>query len=132
MKKINYKKLLGFVVSAFIIVLVFLPMVMVFAQDPPVDGSTGATIENPLGEGNDSVNAILLKIMDLVAMVGGVVVVFFIIYSGYTFVMAQGNPEGLKKAKDMFFATIIGGAILLGADVIANVVVGTVKSTITP
>jgi hypothetical protein len=32
----------------------------------------------------------------------------------------------------MFFATVIGGAILLGADVIANVVVNTVKDTITP
>ncbi len=94
--------------------------------------SPGTTIENPLGDGNDSVEALLFKIMKLVSMVGGVVVVFFIIYSGYTFVMAQGKPDELVKARDMFLATIVGGAILLGANIIATVVVNTVNTTIAP
>jgi hypothetical protein len=58
------------------------------------------------------------------------VVVFFIIYSGYKFVTARGNQAEVTKAKDIFFATVIGGAILLGADVIATVVVNTVKTTV--
>lgn len=123
MNKNNYIKISAILISLFIILT---PM-LIFAQA----GGTGAKIENPLGAGNDSVDALLLKIMKLVATVGTIVVVFFIIYSGYMFVTAGGDTGKVTKAKDMFFATIIGGAILLGADVIATVVVNTVKSTVT-
>jgi len=120
----NYKKTLAFIFSFSLVVL--LPLFVSYAN--PGAGSSNM-IQNPLGDNNTSVQALLLKVMNLVAIVGGIVVVFFIIYSGFTLVMARGNPEGLKKGKEMLFATIIGGAILLGADVIANVVVNTVKAT---
>jgi hypothetical protein len=122
MKNYNYKKILAFIFSFSLIVL--LPLLISHAAH-----GGGSTIKNPLGDENTSVHDLLVRVMNLVAMVGGIVVVFFIIYSGYTLVMARGNPEGLKKGKEMLFATIIGGAILLGADVIANVVVNTVKAT---
>ena len=115
---INYKKTFAFLVS----LSFFLPL-FIFAEPSPV------TIQNPLGANNMQVKDLLIKIMNLVAIVGGIVVVFFIILSGYKTVMARGNPGELEKARDMFLATIIGGAILLGADVIANVVVNTVKAT---
>ncbi len=119
---INYKKTLAFFVS-----LSFLVPLFIFAQNTTGGGST---IQNPLGDNNTSVQDILMKIMDLVVKVGTIVVVFFIIYSGFKFVTAKGNEGEVTKAKDIFFATVIGGAILLGADVIANVVVNTVNSTV--
>ena len=103
------------IVSALI---VFTP-VLIFAAD--------YTVQNPL-KSND-VKKILVDIMNLVALVGSVVVVFFIIYSGFKFVVAKGNEKEVTDAKNMFFATIVGGAILLGADVIANVVIKTVETT---
>ena len=121
MNKLNYKKSLAFLVS-----LAFFTPFLIFAQN----GGSGATIQNPLGDNNTSVQDILLKVMNLVAMIGEIVVVFFIIYSGFKFVTARGNPSEVTKAKDTFLATVIGGAILLGADVIANVVVNTVNSTV--
>ncbi|MEI6190949.1 MAG: hypothetical protein WCP24_01100 [bacterium] len=124
MININYKKTLAFIFSFSLVIL--LPLFVSYAANP---GVPTATIQNPLGANNTSVQDLLMRVMNLVAMVGGIVVVFFIIYSGFTLVMARGNPEGLKKGKEMLFATIIGGAILLGADVIANVVVDTVKAT---
>ncbi len=120
MAKINYKKIAGFVLSLGILLI---PM-FIFAAP-----GGGTTIENPLGDNNMELKDLLLKIMNLVAKLGGIVVVFMIIYSGYKFVMAQGNPGEVEKAKDMFYYTVIGGAILLGADIIANVVVETVKTT---
>lgn len=118
MSKINYKKSLAIMVSF----LIFLPLFFVLAD------SSGTTIKNPLGENNKDVNSILLKIMNIVAMVGGIVVVFFIILSGFKLVIAGSNEGDRTKAKDMFKATIIGGAVLLGADIIANVVVGTIDA----
>lgn len=119
MPKINYKKIAGFLVALFILLL---PMV-IFAQA----GGSGPTIKNPLN--SDSVSDILTNLMKIVVTIGTIVVVFFIIYSGFMFVTAGGDTGKVTKAKDMFFATIIGGAILLGADVIATVVVNTIKTT---
>jgi len=121
MSKINYKKSLAIGVSF----LIFLPLLFVFAGNtqPPLP-----TITNPLGPNNKDVNSILLKIMNIIAMVGGIVVVFFIIFSGFKLVTAGSNEGNRTKAKEMFYATIIGGAVLLGADIIANVVVGTIKA----
>ncbi len=116
--KNNLKKYLPHLISFLII---FMPII-IFAD------SSAATIKNPLK--SDDVTGILKDILNIVVKVGAIVVVFFIIWSGYKFVTSRGNEGELSKAKDMFWATIIGGAILLGADVIATVVVNTVETTV--
>jgi hypothetical protein len=121
MYKLNSKKIFGLITSFIFIILLPLSISYAFGCNP-------AAINNPLGCNNTSVQAILGKIMNIVAAVGGVVVVFFIIYSGFKFVMAKGNPSEIEKAKETFFATVIGGAILLGAEIIANVVLGTINA----
>ena len=113
--KNTLKKYLPHIVSALIL---FTPS-FIFAEQ--------FTINNPLKSNN--VQGILLDIMNLVTMVGSVVVVFMIIYSGFKFVTAGSSDTDRKDAKNIFYATVIGGAILLGADVIARVVVNTVKTT---
>jgi hypothetical protein len=122
MKKI-FKKNLFHLIS---LLFVFVP-VLIFAAEGRLPNNT-YSINNPLA--SDSIQGILLNIMNLVTTIGMVVVVLFIIYAGFTYVMAGGDPAKIKKARDTFFATVIGGAILLGADVIANVVVKTVESTV--
>lgn len=122
--KINYKKILAFVFS----LGVFVIPIFIFATGSSAP-TTPITIKNPLGV--DDVNGLITRIMRLVFLVGSLIVVFFIIFSGYKFVIAKGNPGDLEKAKNMFYATVIGGAILLGADIIANVIITTVKNTAT-
>jgi hypothetical protein len=116
--KIIIKKYLPHLLALFLLVS---PLI-VFAQ-----AGGGSIIKNPLK--SDDVNSLLGKIMTLVKMVGGIVVVFFIILSGYKIVTAGDNEGDRTKAKEMFYATVIGGAILLGASIIAEVVVNTVKDT---
>ncbi|MEI6528750.1 MAG: hypothetical protein WCO10_03750 [bacterium] len=105
--------------SLIILSVIFAPLAFAEVQ---------TTIDNPLGKGVNSIPALVAKLMNVVAMVGGVVVVFFIIYAGFKFVEAQGNPGKLEKARDTLLYTVIGAAVLLGADVIANVVAGTINS----
>lgn len=119
--KNNYKKIFAYTVSSLFLFVPFL----IFADYPD---TSITTIKNPLR--SDDIQGILLNIMDLVSVVGGIIVVLFIIYSGFKFVAARGNPEELKTAKNIFYATIIGGAILLGARIIADVVVNTVETTL--
>lgn len=128
--KINYKKIFAFTVAFSFLAI---PLFILHAQHggtvtPTIKNPLGSTVNNPLG--SSDINALLLKIMNLVATIGAIVVVFMIIFSGYTIVTAKGDTGALDKGKDMLKATIIGGAILLGADVIANVVVNTVNSTV--
>ncbi len=48
-----------------------------------------------------------------------------IIWVGFKFVLAQGNPEKIKEARTWFFYIIIGLAILISARVIVEVVQNT-------
>ncbi len=110
-----------------LVVLVLLSPNLLLAQSVFPSNSNQYTIDNPLG--TEDVNQLLVNIMDLVAKAGGVLVVLFIIYSGYKFVKAGENESERTKAKDIFYGTVIGGLILLGADIIANIIIETVKST---
>jgi hypothetical protein len=58
--------------------------------------------------------------------VGLIVAAVFIIYSGFLFVSARGSEDGIKRAKNAFFYTVLGTAILLGAGVIVEIVKATI------
>ena len=66
-------------------------------------------------------------IRDVVNPRGGVVAVFFIVYSGFLFVTARGSEDKLKTAKRALLYSVIGTAILLGAWVIAEVIASTIN-----
>lgn len=90
------------------------------------DDSNGGIFTNPIDA--DDIFDLINKFVNLVVEIGAIVAVIFIIWSGFLFVKAQGKPEELKKAKNTFYTTIIGTAILLGASVITKIIVNTVKS----
>ena len=53
--------------------------------------------------------------------------VLAVIYAGFLFVKAQGNSGELEIAKNALLYTVIGGALLLGAFVIATAIKQTVN-----
>jgi len=83
-------------------------------------------LPNPLSE--NCLTALISKLLVLVTYIGGIVAVFFIIYAGFLFVMAQGNEEGLKTAKKTLLYTVIGVGIILGANAIQIMLTGTLTS----
>ena len=91
-------------------------------------GGAGSGHENPLrGNANTIPDLLMLIIEQFVVPIGGVIVVFMFIYSGFLFVTAQGNSEKLQKAKDSFIYTIIGAALVLGAFAISSIIQNTVE-----
>jgi hypothetical protein len=86
-----------------------------------------AQITNPL-KGSTDIPKFVSMIMDYVVKIGGIIAIFAFIWAGFLFVKAQGNESELTKAKDIFVNTCIGVAVLLGAQLIASIVVGTVNS----
>lgn len=139
MKKINLIKSL-----TFLPILVFLVgsfnFVVVSAYDvKPGDTTNSATgqgtvpntgtgngtlenveLENPLKV--DSLSDLLIAILNIVTILMIPVIVFFIIYAGFRYVMAQGNASQVEEATKSLTYAVIGGVLILGAVAIAEII----------
>jgi len=87
--------------------------------------NVGITFKNPLA--SQSVSEVLLAFFKVMIELGAVAVTLAIVYAGFLFVVARGNPEQLKQARTTLFWTIIGSMVLLGAQVIATIIQNTIK-----
>lgn len=90
-------------------------------------GSAPYIVKNPLRPDIDTLPELVALVLNAVVQIGVPVVALGIIYSGFLFVKAQGNPAELKTAKEAFYWTIIGAMIVLGAFVILGIIEGTVE-----
>lgn len=95
----------------------FLPLI--------AEAASSNTLVNPLKV--DSFCKLIVAVVNAVIIIGIPVAVLFIVWAGFKFVFAQGNPGELEKAKKNFFYVIIGLAIFVGASLIASVIVNTVQ-----
>ena len=87
---------------------------------------TNAQVEklsNPLAL--DSVQDLILAIVNIFQIIATPIVVFFIIYSGFLYVTARGNKETLDAAKRSLLYAIIGGVVIVGATAISTIVENT-------
>jgi hypothetical protein len=84
------------------------------------------TLQNPLCAG--SLVDLLQEVLAYVTYIGSIFLVLVLVYVGFQFVMARGNPEAIGKAQRALLWTVIGGLILLGANAIAIVIVSTAAS----
>ncbi len=98
-------------------------------EDPlaPPPARFDIKIKNPFSGGNDLYSFIKTIINEILIPIGGVVAVLMIMYAGFMYVTARGNPAQISKAHDALLYGAIGAAILLGAWVIAGAIEGTVN-----
>lgn len=110
-----------------IYVIFFVPFFIARADSTgqTTNGGSG-TLPNPIAA--SSFQDLIQKILHIVLNIGVPVAALFIVYSGFLFIKAEGNPEKLKEAKETFFWTITGTAVLLGAWVLAQAIAGTINS----
>ena len=96
---------------------------------PPVGtppATTNVKLDNPI-KIND-IEELLQAILTIVIGLATPIIVFFIIYAGFLYVTARGNPEQIKQASQALTYSVIGGVIILGSLAIATIV-GTLVST---
>lgn len=89
--------------------------------------SGNTTLVNPLG-GGTSLNALLADVLQFVVRIGSVVVILMLVYVGFLFVVARGNPGEISKARQALLWTVIGALVLLGAEAIAQGIQATVQA----
>ncbi|MDO8523219.1 MAG: TrbC/VirB2 family protein [bacterium] len=82
--------------------------------------------ENPI-KANDF-GTVVQAIAGLMLKIGIPVATIFLLYAGFLFVTARGDETKLKTAKEVFWYTVIGTAIIVGASVIASAVVNFAKN----
>lgn len=104
---------------SFLATIFMMPMI-VSAQTPTI-----IKFQSPIA--SKSVAEVLTKFFEILVQIGAVAVTLAIVYAGFLFVVARGNPEQLSKAKTTLYWTIIGAMILLGAQVIASVIQNSIK-----
>jgi len=85
-------------------------------------------ITNPLRVGvGDNLFSIIEAVMrNIISPLAAVLVVLAILYSGFRFITAQGNPTELEKARQGFLWALVGSAVLLGAYGISTVLRATI------
>ncbi|MCF7865199.1 MAG: hypothetical protein K9M11_01720 [Candidatus Pacebacteria bacterium] len=74
-----------------------------------------------------TLDGFLLQVLDVVILLGAIVVVFFLILAGFKYVTARGDEKQISSAHQTLTWTIVGGAIVLGARVIATAIQATVN-----
>ncbi len=119
-------------VAGFIIVLS--PLVLLAqampGPSPTQPGSTeiGVKIDNPFNGGNDLMALIRAILSNIVMPIAAVAVVVWIVWAGFQFVLAQGKPAEIQKAKLNLLWSLVGAGILLGAAAISVVIENTVRA----
>jgi len=74
---------------------------------------------NPLGV--ETIDALILIILDAIVKIGVPVITFFFVLTGFYYTTAMGDTSKVSKAHTMFRYTLIGSAVVLGAKVIYEI-----------
>ncbi|MBP9717494.1 MAG: hypothetical protein KBD44_02140 [Candidatus Pacebacteria bacterium] len=96
--------------------------VLVFAQ--PAPDPIKVSLQNPLRM--DSLEEFLIAILNLIMVLMVPVIIFFIIYAGFKYVTARGNPGTISEATKALTYAVIGAVIILGAVAISQMIKSTV------
>jgi len=100
-------------------------IVLILTLIPFITYGQGIEFKNPIKANN--IQQLVALILDIVVKIGAVIAVFMFIITGFLFVTAQGNPSKIETAKRSLVGTSIGAVILLGAEVLSQVVQNTVN-----
>ncbi len=103
--------------------LFIMPNLLLAGDGGDLEGSP-VKLENPLN--SKTITELLDSILDVIMVFAIPLIVFFIIYAGFQYVMAQGSADKIQNANKALLYAVIGGLIILGAKVILEVLKGTV------
>lgn len=109
-----------------LLVLAFAPRGFLLATHGGSHGPGGEPLlDNPLKA--SSIQQLIVNVLDAVVLIGTPIAALFLIYAGFLFVTARGDTEKLKTARKALVGTLIGIAILLGAQILSEVIGATVE-----
>ena len=94
--------------------------VMTLAQPTGPRPTATSSLRNPLSI--DTIQGLLTTLLEIVVIIATPIIVFFVIYSGFLYVTAQGNPAKIQEATRSLTYAVIGAVLVVGASAIALIV----------
>jgi uncharacterized membrane protein YidH (DUF202 family) len=76
----------------------------------------------------NSIDGLLSAILGFIINIGSPLIVLALVYAGFKFISARGNPTKIEEAKDILLYVLIGAVLILGAQALKIVITGTVSS----
>lgn len=120
--KLTTKKLCAAMLSLSVLSLLALPMVA-GAQDFGLNEAEG------WGLGNVSLQDMIKGVVQIILGFLGIIAVLIILWGGFIWMTAAGDPDKVDKAKKMIYSGIIGLVIIFAAYAIASFVVNSLANT---
>lgn len=84
------------------------------------------TVKSPLSESITSIEGLLSALLSIFIVIATPIIVLYIIYAGFLYVTARGNPTKIQEATTALTYAIIGGVILLGSvalsEILSNII----------
>ncbi len=85
-----------------------------------------AQLYNPLGQ--RTVPQVVGFVIQVVLGISGSIALLMIVYCGFTWLMSQGEPDKIKKGQQTIVWSVIGIAVLFGANILATYIINTLGS----
>lgn len=115
MTKLSTLKKGHIITLAVIMLVIALPLVAGAQFQTPSAGGTGLPNDT-------SISGFILKIINILLAIAGLVAVLFLIIGGFRYITAAGNEETAEKAKKIILNAIIGIVVIILAFVIVRVI----------
>ncbi len=96
---------------------------------PAVTFAADAKLESPFVY--KTVSDFISTVLKAVVYLAMPVIALFLMYAGFKYIAARGNPGAINEAHQNFMYVIIGAALILGAWVLATLIGGTVTQLMT-
>ena len=131
MKQLTKKKLIAGVLTLGVLSLIALPAVVGATGVDATNCGTGegqVPCASSLGLGNTSLSTMITSIIGLIMGFLGVIAVLIILWGGFVWMTAGGEPDKVEKAKKMIYSGIIGLVIIFAAYAIASFVIANMSA----
>lgn len=85
-----------------------------------------SALKNPLNA--QSLQDLISEILGYAVTIGTIFLTLMLVFVGFKFVSARGNPEAVAGARSALVWTVIGGLLLLGASALSAAISATVQA----
>ena len=116
--------------STYLAILTSLVLPVLSYAQGSVNTPISANIQNPIKAGDDLMSVLTALLNNVVMPIAAVAVVVWIVWAGFSYVLAQGNEVKIQKAHQRLLWSLVGAGILLGAAGISLVVQKTIEALI--
>ena len=84
-------------------------------------------LQNPLDSSISTIPDFFRAIISVLLVFAIPFIVFFIVWAGFLYVTARGNAEKIKQAHSALLYALIGGLLILGANLLLDIITNTVN-----